>query len=368
MKTTPLKLAIAICLFTFLSASTSAQYTETFESQMPYVNSFNSNGQPFTLTNSFSIFSSRAGFGYQHSNRFIDNGNNVALNQTDAIKTSDSRIFNMKSLWLYVSVDGGSNPSVDGSIIITGKLAGVVKFTITKTTGFSPTFVPDNGFTYINFATEGGVNNSNINIDEIEFHLQGSFNYVAIDNFTFTPLAVLPLSLVSYTASLQPDGKVKLSWQTASENNASQFIISKSNDGKKFEKQAALAASNSNSNAAANYSFVDNAPFQGINYYRLEQADLNGSVKNLGIKTVVTANRFSKPTVFPNPSRGESITLRSIIPPNTKNTYLISDLSGRIVRKGNVTSQEQSLDVSGLSAGKYFIVLSNGEIINWIRN
>ena len=367
MKTTPVKLAIAICLFTFLSASTSAQFTETFESQTPYVNSFNSNGQPFTLTNSFSIFSSRSGFGYQHSNRFIDNGNSVGLNQTDAIKTSDSRIFNLKSLWLYVSVDGGSNPSTNGSIIITGKLAGVTKFTITKTTGFSATFVPDNGFTYINFATEGGVNNSNINIDEIEFHLQGNFNYMAIDNFTFTPLAVLPLSLISYTASLQPDGKVKLSWQTASESNVSQFIISKSNDGRKFEKEAALAATG-NSNVTAHYGFVDNAPFQGINYYRLEQSDLSGSVKNLGIKTVVIENKFSRPTVFPNPSRGESITLRSVISPNTSNTYLISDLSGRIVRKGNVTSQEQSLDVSGLSAGKYSIVLGNGDIINWIKN
>lgn len=367
MKTTPVKLAFAICLFTFLSASTSAQYTETFEAQVPYVNSFTSNGQPFTLTNSFSIFSSRSGFGYQHSNRFIDNGNNVALNQTDAVKTSDSRLFNMKSLWLYVSVDGGSNPSTDGSIIIKGKLAGVVKFTIAKTTGFSPTFVPDNGFTYINFATEGGVNNSNINIDEIEFHLQGNFNYVSIDNFTWTALAVLPLSLVSYTASLQPDGEVKLNWQTTSENNVSQFIISKSNDGRNFEKQAALAAAGSSS-VTANYGVVDSSPFQGINYYRLEQVDLNGSVKNLGIKTVVIANRFSRPTVFPNPSRGESITFRSIISPNTPNTYLISDFSGRIVKKGNITSQEQTLDVSGLSAGKYSIVLSNGNIINWIKN
>ncbi|MEO8109235.1 MAG: T9SS type A sorting domain-containing protein [Ginsengibacter sp.] len=367
MKIIPIKLAFAICLFTFLSASTSAQYTETFESQTPYVNYFNSNGQPFTLTNSFSIFSSRSGFGYQHSNRFIDNGNNVALNQTDAVKTSDSRLFNMKSLWLYVSVDGGSNPSTDGSIIIKGKLGGVVKFTITKTTGFSSTFVPDNGFTYINFATESGVNNSNINIDEVEFQLQGNFNYVAIDNFTWTALAVLPLSLISYTANLQPYGKVKLNWQTASENNVSQFIISKSNDGRNFEKEAAFAATGS-SNATANYGFIDNSPFQGVNYYRLEQVDLNGSAKTLGIKTVVVANRFSKPTVFPNPSRGESITLRSIISPNTPNTYLISDLSGRIVRKGNVTSQEQTLDVSGLSSGKYSIVLSNGNIINWIKN
>lgn len=246
-------------------------------------------------------------------------------------------------------------------------MVGITKFIITKTTGFSPTFVPDNGYTYIDFATEGGVNNSNISIDELVFQLQGKFYYLAIDNFTYTPLAVPLLSLVSYTASLQPDGKVKLSWQTASENNVSQFIIYKSNDGRNFEKQASLAASG-NSNITAHYRFVDNTPSQGVNYYRLEEADLNGSQKNLGIKTVVIANRFFKPTVFPNASRGVSITLRSIISPNILNTYLISDLSGRIVRKGSVASQAQNVDVSGLSAGKYSIVLSNGDIINWIKN
>lgn len=88
---TSLKRAIAICLFTFLSASTRAQYTETFESQTPYVQSFNSNGQPFTLTNNFPIFGSRGGFGYQHSNRFIDNGSFPYENRINGIKTSDGK-------------------------------------------------------------------------------------------------------------------------------------------------------------------------------------------------------------------------------------------------------------------------------------
>lgn len=367
MKKTFIRLAGIICLFFIFSTATKAQYTETFEAQAPYKNYFTSNGQAFTLTNSFSIFSSRAGFGYQHSNRFIDNGNNVGLNQIDAIKTSDARLFNMSSLWLYVSKDGGNNPSTDGSIIIIGKIAGVVKFTITKTTGFSSTFVPDNGFTFINFATENGVNNSNINIDEIEFQLQGNFDYMAIDNFTWTALAVLPLSLVSYTASLLPDGKVKLSWQTAAENNVSQFVVSKSTDGRTFQKQATIAATG-NGSSTANYGFVDNAPFQGINYYRLEQADLNNSVKNLGIKTILIESRFNKPTIFPNPSRGESITLRSELSASKPNTYFIYDISGHVVQQGSINFREQTLDVSGLAAGNYSIVLSNGGVISWIKN
>lgn len=364
---TSLKIAIAICLLTFLSTSTSAQYTETFESQMPYVQSFSSNGQPFTLTNIFSIFGSRGGFGYQHSNRFIDNGSAPYVNQINGIQTSDGKPISVKSLWLYVSADGGGNPSVDGSIIITGKLAGITKFIITKTTGFSTTFVPDNGYTYIDFSTEGGVNNSNVSIDELVFQLQGKFDYLAIDNFTYTPLAVLPLSLVSFTASLKSDGKVKLSWQTASENNVSQFIIYKSNDGRFFEKQASVAATG-NGSSTENYGLVDNMPSQGINYYRLEEVDLNGTVKNLGVKTIFIASRFNKPTIFPNPSRGENITLRSELSAGKPNTYYISDVSGHVVKQGSINLREQRLDVSGLAAGNYSLVLSNGGVINWIKN
>ncbi|HSQ45003.1 MAG TPA: hypothetical protein VLM16_08410 [Ginsengibacter sp.] len=93
MKTLLIKQAITYCLIAFFTLSVNAQFTETFETQTPFQNTFNSNGQPFSLTNAFTIYSSRAGFGYQHSNRFIDNSNLVATNQTNSIKTSDATAF-----------------------------------------------------------------------------------------------------------------------------------------------------------------------------------------------------------------------------------------------------------------------------------
>ncbi len=260
MKIFLIKPAFILCLATTLAFSANAQYTETFESQTPNASSFTSNGQNFTLTNSFIIYSSRGGYGYQHSNRFIDNNDNVATNQANSIKTTNGAKFTVDNLWLYVSTDGGNNPSDDGSVIITGKLGGVVKFTINKTSGFTNSFVPDNGYSYVDFTTEGGTDNSVISIDEIEFQLQGNFNYIGIDNFTWAPSSTLPLSLLSYTASVQPGGKVKLSWQTAYENNTKQFIIEKSNDGQTF-KQLGIVAASGNSNVTANYEFIDPGTF-----------------------------------------------------------------------------------------------------------
>ena len=281
MKTIFIKQAFILCLVAFFTISVNAQFTETFESQTPFQNTFNSNGQSFSLTNAFTIYSSRSGFGYQHSNRFVDNSNLVATNQANSIKTTDATAFTVKNLWLYVSADGGNNPSVDGSIIITGKLAGVTRFTITKTTGFSTSFVPDNGFSNIDFTTEGGADNSNIPIDEIEFQLQGNFNYIGIDNFTWAPQLVLPISLISYSARITAGQQVLLDWQMASANNISHFIIKKSADGRNFKELGSVIVAGNN-NGVASYSFIDVSPFGSANYYLLVEVDKDGRVTQFG--------------------------------------------------------------------------------------
>ena len=367
MKTILSKQAYILCLVAFFTLSANAQYTETFESQTPFLSTFNSNGQSFTLTNSFTVFSSRAGFGYQHSNRFVDNSNMIATNQANSIKTTDATKFAVKNLWLYVSTDGGNNPSANGSLIITGKLGGVAQFTINKTSGFSTSFVPDNGFSYVDFTTEGGVDNSNITIDEIEFQLQGNFNYIGIDNFTWAPQLVLPLSLVSYSASIEQGSKVKLSWQTAYENNTSQFIIKRSSDGRNFEEAGTIAAAGYNNNTT-NYQFIDITPLAGANYYSLEEVGKDGVVKQLGVKEITLYNRFNSAMLYPNPVTNGSFTLNARQPANAVNNYFLMDMSGRIVQKGNIISAQQRVDVSRLAPGNYTMKLSDGEVIKLIKN
>lgn len=367
MKQKFFKQAVLICQFALLAFAASAQYTETFESQVPDANTFSSNGQSFSLTNSFLIFSSRAGYGFNHSNRFVDNGSNVALNQTDGIATTDGKQFSVKNLWLYVSADGGNNPSADGSLIITGKLAGVTQFIINKTTGFRTSFVPNNGYSYVDFTSEGGVDNSNIHIDEIDFQVQGNFNYVAIDNFTWGPTIILPLSLLSFNAAILSDGNVKLSWQTAFENNTSHFLIEKSNDGIHFYQLGKITAA-ANTSITSTYGFIDNVPASGTNYYRLNEVDLDGKTKDLGIKSITLANRFYESKIYPNPAIGGIFTLSTSLTRNVVTKYFISDISGRIVKTGVVSSGQQQMDISQLSSGNYSLKLSSGEVIKLIKD
>ena len=355
-------------LFTFFFLggvlATNAQTTETFEAQTPYISQFVSNGQTFNLTNAFTVYSSRNGIGYEQSHRFIDNINHPELNQVNSIKTAGGTLFTVKNLWMFLSTDAGNNPSVNGMVIIRGKVGGSVVFTITKTTGFNGSFGVNNGFTYINFATEGGVDNSLQKVDEIEFELAGNFNYIAIDNFTWHTDVVLPITLAKFDAVWQ-DGRVALNWQTNSESNTSSFIVERSHDGASYKQIKQLDAKGS-VNQSSSYTTFDEKPLPGVNYYRLSSRSLDGRNIILAIKAVRNKNTQTGATVYPNPAIGQAITLQSdeslVAQP-----FAILDINGKVKKTGFISSGRQVLQLQNFAAGQYFLKLGDGQVIKWIK-
>lgn len=365
MKILSAKPMVISCMLLMMSIGSKAQYTETFETHTQDFQSFTSDGQPFTLTNAFAIFSSRSGLGYGRSNSFIDNSSAVAKNQVNSIVATDSKLFSVQNLWLFTSTDGGNKPSSNGSLIITGKLNGVVVFTITKITGFNNSYGANDGFTYINFASEGGADYSHVSINEINFQLQGEFNYLAIDNFTFTKAASLPVSVTSFYANLQ-SGKVALKWQTSCESNSSHFLVERSNEGINYKTMARLEGAG-NCSILTNYSTLDEHPNSGNNFYRLVAVDFDGKRKIHGI--ILIKNQVNNVTIglYPNPSKGNSINIRG----NNNlagQLYTIIDMSGKILQNGIISGSSQALDISSISRGNYILKLSDGQSIQWIKN
>lgn len=356
--------SIAVLIFSVMLPA-KAQVTETFEGQIPYVNYFTGTGQLFNLTNAFAIYSSRNGIGYDQSHRFIDNVNNPVLNQVNSIKTADAAIFSVKSFWLFVSTDGGNNPSTNGSMIIKGKLAGATVFTLLKTTGFNGSFGSNNGFALVDLTTEGGQDNSRVPIDEIEFQLQGNYNYLAIDELTWFSAALLPTTLVDFSAVANA-GKVSLNWQTSGENNTSHFVIERSGDGAHFNTVTQLKAAGFSS-LVTKYNTLDENPLSGLNYYRLVGYDLDGKSKILGVKRINIIANNAKACIYPNPVVGNELTLKSGNN-HAGNLYIISDISGKIVKTGIVSSDRQTINVSSLSSGNYIMKLSDGQVMQWIKN
>ncbi len=108
--------------------------------------------------------------------------------------------------------------------------------------------------------------------------------------------AILPLTLTSFKARLV-DKNVQLSWNTSNEENVNSYSIQRSNDGRSFSVIGQLNAQNINQ---ANYLFSDNAPLQGIGYYRLKITDNDGSSRLSAIVSINSRKKISA-DVFPNP-------------------------------------------------------------------
>jgi hypothetical protein len=111
----------------------------------------------------------------------------------------------------------------------------------------------------------------------------------------------LPVELLNFSANCVDNG-VLIEWQTASEHNTSHFNLEKSRNGIDWNiihtEQAA-----GNSNQLITYNFTDTKSIDGLNYYRLQQYDLDGVYETFGPMSIncltETSAYFS---IFPNPS------------------------------------------------------------------
>jgi len=101
------------------------------------------------------------------------------------------------------------------------------------------------------------------------------------------PANPLPVELMNFTGSTI-NNKNYLSWQTATEVNNDYFEVERSADGATF---ATLGRVDGGGNlpAGAKYSFIDDSPAVGRNYYRLKQVDFDGTV-TYGDKLVILTN------------------------------------------------------------------------------
>ncbi len=359
------KTLMAGSIMVLLSFGAKAQYTETFETQTPYIKTFTSDGQPFTLTNAFTVFSSRNGIGYNGSRRFIDNNTSTGKNQVNSIKTTDANLFTLQNFWIFASNDGGDNPSGDGSMTIIGKLNNVVVFTVSKTAGYNTSFGSNDGFTYVDLSSEGGVDHTGYSINEITLELKGNFDYLGIDNFTWKKATILPVSVISFSGNHKA-GKTMLNWQTACESNSSHFLIERSANGINYNSVARVEGAG-NCATLTNYNLVDEHPASGNNFYRLVAFDYDGKSKQHGVVLIKNEAGNVSTGVYPNPVSGHSITLKggnNLI----GKLYTLVDMSGKIAGSGIVSGSSQSINISSLSRGNYLLKLSDGQIIQWIKN
>lgn len=194
-----------------------------------------------------------------------------------------------------------------------------------------------------------------IRIRLLSKNINGNSVDAYFDNLSLITNTILPVRLISFTASLQPDNTVKIKWQTASEINNDKFTIERSANGVDWLTVTEVASTGGNSGTLKNYSAVDPTPFQDVSYYRLKQTDNNGQIAYSDIVTVKIKS-VRQISIFPNPAR-EEITISGFN--GVAMDLQIFNLSGQNVTK--LTNLENSglgkitVDVNKLSKGQYII-------------
>jgi hypothetical protein len=116
---------------------------------------------------------------------------------------------------------------------------------------------------------------------------------------------VLPVEFLFFQAKRFADQQSLIEWATASEINSDYFEIQRLEDDENWSTIATVKAAG-NSNQRIYYSYVDRNAIAGINYYRIEQFDFDGSFIQTEVKTVVFKSK-TECLVYPNPARDQII-------------------------------------------------------------
>ena len=128
---------------------------------------------------------------------------------------------------------------------------------------------------------------------------QAFLDNLIIGQVSSTPL---PIELLDFSATLQDNRSVILSWETASEHNNDYFLIQRSENALDWEELAQVKGAG-NSQEKRLYSFFDEQPFSGSMYYRLQQTDISGEFSFSPIRVVNATNPSkSELKIYPNPS------------------------------------------------------------------
>ncbi|MGV3600722.1 MAG: T9SS type A sorting domain-containing protein [Dyadobacter fermentans] len=169
---------------------------------------------------------------------------------------------------------------------------------------------------------------------------------------------VLPVD-ITYFKGVPESGQVTLEWETAWERNSREFVIERSIDMKSFSPVGTVAASGETSGRTS-YTFIDNDPVAGNNYYRLKLIDRDGRFTTCKPICVFNPPHTGSMKVAPNPASSTIITLIGA----RDALVTLHDASGRAIgfrREDDTAGHIRLLPFRPLAAGIYFAVyVKNG--------
>jgi hypothetical protein len=167
------------------------------------------------------------------------------------------------------------------------------------------------------------------------------------------PLAILPVELLYFTAE-NVECNVQLRWATASEKNNDHFTLSKSTNLIDWELVTKVNGQGTTS-LPQQYGYMDSKPLKGISYYRLSQTDYDGTMETFPVVSMdLNACITISTKIFPVPAK-DILNIEVLHPNLSKGWINVYSSTGALVRQFLFTNSLNTVDVSLLPAGTYFV-------------
>ena len=173
------------------------------------------------------------------------------------------------------------------------------------------------GHTGANGGNDAGAKAKSFNSGDNQSNSDGAdgFNFTgnptpaaSAGNLTIVCLAALPVELIDFKVVIQKS-TVRVLWSTASELNNHGYDLERSVDGILWAP-IAFVPGKGTSVGQHNYSFTDQSPLSGINYYRLKQIDTDGKFEYSPMVVADVRTGPEKFDIYPNPASGGALYLR----------------------------------------------------------
>jgi hypothetical protein len=163
-----------------------------------------------------------------------------------------------------------------------------------------------------------------------------------------------PLPVKFSEITIKNKGNANLvSFSTLSELNNNYFEIERSADGFEFEMIGYIKGAGS-SNKEIFYTFMDEKPMSGINYYRVKQVDFDGQSEYSEVKSIVTSQ--SNTVITPRYTY-DMLDIRTEAALYTASIY---NTTGQLVLQMDQLTGSKSVDLSSFVNGVYIVNVITG--------
>lgn len=209
------------------------------------------------------------------------------------------------------------------------------------------------------------ITNAEYNTDSISimYNTRGSSIIMPTRNNKVLPTTPLPVELTSFTGKVDGHNLATLRWTTASERNTAYFALERSTEGISFTEAGRVPAAGASSQVLA-YQWDDPQQLTHLTYYRLRQADNDGTVVYSSVVALSPSNTQSSRLleVYPNPSAGQAIQLLLQGYSGEPITLRLTDTLGRTLLSQSLTPSDARYLaplplLQALASGTYILTL-----------